>query len=117
LFVPSPSRGRKVALEVAIGLHYLHSLRIVHFDLKSLNVLLKRDGTAKIADVGLAQIMRGNDIPRCAAGRGGGMSRWAGRQTDRKTRAGPDPLKRYPADGGWSYLACRIGHWYLFGSQ
>lgn len=27
-------RGKQVALDVASGLHYLHSHRIVHFDLK-----------------------------------------------------------------------------------
>ena len=32
--------------------------RIVHFDLKSANVLLGRDWTAKIADVGLAKILK-----------------------------------------------------------
>jgi len=42
---------------VARGLHFLHSRKIVHFDLKSANILLARDNTAKIADVGLAKIM------------------------------------------------------------
>jgi serine/threonine protein kinase len=51
-------RGHQVALDVARGLHFLHSKRIVHFDLKSQNILLARDGSAKIADVGLAKIMQ-----------------------------------------------------------
>jgi hypothetical protein len=50
-------RGKQVALDVAAGLHWLHTHRIVHFDLKSQNILLARDGTAKIADVGLARIL------------------------------------------------------------
>lgn len=49
--------GRRIALDIARGLHFLHSKKIVHFDLKSANVLLSRDCTAKIADVGLAKIM------------------------------------------------------------
>ncbi|KAL3148045.1 protein kinase activity protein [Trebouxia sp. C0009 RCD-2024] len=49
--------GRRIALDVARGLHFLHSRKIVHFDLKSANILLARDNTAKIADVGLAKIM------------------------------------------------------------
>lgn len=49
--------GRRIALDVARGLHFLHSNKIVHFDLKSANILLARDNTAKIADVGLAKIM------------------------------------------------------------
>ena len=50
--------GRRIALDVARGLHFLHSRKIVHFDLKSANILLARDNTAKIADVGLAKIMQ-----------------------------------------------------------
>eukprot|EP00887_Chlorella_sp_A99_P003887 scaffold11.g3887.t1 len=47
----------EIALDVARGLVFLHSRRIVHFDLKSPNILLSRDGTAKIADVGMAKIL------------------------------------------------------------
>ena len=53
----SPGMGRRIALDIARGLHFLHSRKIVHFDLKSANILLSRDFTAKIADVGLAKIM------------------------------------------------------------
>ncbi|KAL4421913.1 hypothetical protein ABPG77_005197 [Micractinium sp. CCAP 211/92] len=50
-------RGKKIALDVARGLVFLHSRRIAHFDVKSPNVLLARDGTAKIADVGMAKVL------------------------------------------------------------
>lgn len=50
--------AHKVALDVARGLHFLHSRNIVHNDLKSANILLSKDGTAKIADVGLARVLR-----------------------------------------------------------
>ncbi|KAK9825465.1 hypothetical protein WJX81_005752 [Elliptochloris bilobata] len=50
-------KGRRIALEIARGLHHLHHKRIIHFDMKSANVLLTRDGTAKIADVGFANIL------------------------------------------------------------
>ena len=39
------------------GLHHMHSRKVMHLDLKSANILLARDGTAKIADVGLAKIL------------------------------------------------------------
>ena len=50
-------RGRRIAADVARGLAFLHGRRIVHFDLKSPNILLARDGTAKIADAGMARFL------------------------------------------------------------
>lgn len=41
------------------GLHFLHSSHVIHRDLKSKNILMSRDGRAKLADVGLAQLLRG----------------------------------------------------------
>ncbi|KAK9812676.1 hypothetical protein WJX72_001681 [[Myrmecia] bisecta] len=53
----APPLARRISLDIARGLHFLHSHKIVHFDLKSANILLGRDYTAKIADVGLAKIL------------------------------------------------------------
>eukprot|EP00884_Botryococcus_braunii_P005883 jgi/Botrbrau1/15296/Bobra.0371s0005.2 len=50
-------RGRRVAINIAQGLVLLHSKRILHLDLKSANVLLKADFSAKIADVGLSKVL------------------------------------------------------------
>ncbi|KAL4419259.1 hypothetical protein ABPG77_001197 [Micractinium sp. CCAP 211/92] len=49
------ARGKRAACDIARGLHYLHSHKIVHLDIKSSNILLARDGACKIADVGLAR--------------------------------------------------------------
>ncbi|PRW33966.1 serine threonine- kinase receptor R831 [Chlorella sorokiniana] len=49
-------KGRRVALDTAKALNFLHSRSIVHFDIKSSNVLLTGTGTAKLADVGLARM-------------------------------------------------------------
>lgn len=51
--------GQRIALDIARGLCYLHDKKIVHLDLKSNNILLSRDGTAKIADVGLSKVLTG----------------------------------------------------------
>ena len=57
-------RGRQIALDIARGLHFLHSHDVMHSDLKTKNILLTRDqATAKIGDVGLAQFMV--RPPRC----------------------------------------------------
>ncbi|KAK9793506.1 hypothetical protein WJX73_010306 [Symbiochloris irregularis] len=47
------NRGKGIALDVARGLFSLHSRRIVHLDVKSLNVLLTQEYLAKVADVGV----------------------------------------------------------------
>ena len=49
-------------LDIARGMHFLHSRRIVHMDLKSPNILLGDTGVAKIADVGLARVMGSESI-------------------------------------------------------
>ncbi|KAI3425130.1 hypothetical protein D9Q98_008902 [Chlorella vulgaris] len=55
-------KGKKIGLDVARALVYLHSRKILHLDIKSANVLLTRDGTAKVGDVGMAKIMAGDYV-------------------------------------------------------
>ncbi|KAK9862458.1 hypothetical protein WJX84_000371, partial [Apatococcus fuscideae] len=55
--------GRKVALDVALGINYLHTRRpaMMHRDLKSPNVLLSEEGVAKIADVAMVRTQAGQE--------------------------------------------------------
>lgn len=56
-------RGASIALDIAKGVYYLHSHNIMHLDLKSPNILLAADYSAKIADVGLSRIFTTQSMP------------------------------------------------------
>ncbi|RLN52158.1 hypothetical protein BBP00_00009705 [Phytophthora kernoviae] len=47
----------RLAKDMAEGMAYLHNNSVMHRDLKSSNVLLAADGTAKISDFGLSCVM------------------------------------------------------------
>lgn len=46
---------RKIAIQVAEGMEYMHSLGVLHRDLKSLNIFVDSSYNAKIGDFGLSQ--------------------------------------------------------------
>ena len=52
----SVDRAMTVVLQVAQGLEYAHSRGVVHRDIKPANLLLGRDGTVRILDMGLARL-------------------------------------------------------------
>src|SRR5262245_16508581 len=51
----------KIALDVARALEHAHAKGMVHRDIKPENILLTRDGTVKLADLGLAKETDGNN--------------------------------------------------------
>jgi len=69
----APAQRWAIAVHMAEGLSFLHSQRVVHRDLKSMNILLDAHQNAKICDFGLAQQMemQATQIPRKLEGEGG----------------------------------------------
>lgn len=45
----------KVFIHICLGVHQLHQKDIVHRDLKSLNIFLTKDNSAKVGDLGAAR--------------------------------------------------------------
>jgi serine/threonine-protein kinase len=52
--------------QIAKALSHAHSKGIVHMDIKPQNIILPKDGTAKVADFGIAQLEEGGSEPENA---------------------------------------------------
>jgi serine/threonine protein kinase len=59
-----------LAVDVAAGVAYLHSQRVIHRDLKSLNVLVDADGRATLCDFGLAKVKKSSRSTATSSGQG-----------------------------------------------
>ncbi|CAH1392008.1 unnamed protein product [Nezara viridula] len=51
--------------QVVLALEYLHNLDIVHRDVKLENILIEADGYLKLADLGIAKIVKGRTYSMC----------------------------------------------------
>ncbi|KAJ7765080.1 hypothetical protein DFH07DRAFT_811344 [Mycena maculata] len=64
-------------LDVALGLEHLHGLKLVHGDLKAINVLVTRSGRAVLADFGLSSVTDSKILLlSTSAVKAGGTVRW-----------------------------------------
>lgn len=66
-------------LDIARGVAYLHSMNVVHGDLKGVNILVRDDGSACLVDFGLMSIALDpgtTDITTTSEGRTKGTWRW-----------------------------------------
>lgn len=59
----------KFFIEMCLGLHYLHYFRILHRDIKSMNIFLGKDDKVKIGDLGVAkQLNQTNNLAHTVVG-------------------------------------------------
>ncbi|KAJ7815920.1 kinase-like domain-containing protein [Mycena leptocephala] len=63
-------------LDTGLGLEHLHSLKLVHGDLKAINVLVTQSGRAVLADFGLASVADSKVLLSTSSGKRGGTVRW-----------------------------------------
>ncbi|KAF9646884.1 kinase-like protein [Thelephora ganbajun] len=66
----------ELLLGVVRGLNYLHSIEVVHGDLKSSNVLIDSGGNPRLTDFGLSSITRNAISANAFASNGKGTIRW-----------------------------------------
>ncbi|KAG8745193.1 hypothetical protein FRC10_008505 [Ceratobasidium sp. 414] len=69
----------RLAIDICAGLAYLHEhpKRVIHGDLKAVNVVVDANGIPKLTDFGLAQMVRAEDSTERSSSSGvGGTARW-----------------------------------------
>ncbi|KAJ7057682.1 kinase-like domain-containing protein, partial [Mycena amicta] len=65
-----------LVLDVALGLEHLHRMKLVHGDLKAVNVLVNSSGHAVLADFGLSSIAESKILLSTSTTKIGGTVRW-----------------------------------------
>jgi eukaryotic-like serine/threonine-protein kinase len=57
-----PDRAVDLLLQICAGLEHAHAAGLVHRDIKPQNLLVRRDGVAKIADFGIAKTLQATQL-------------------------------------------------------
>ncbi|KAK9842988.1 hypothetical protein WJX74_005356 [Apatococcus lobatus] len=95
--------GAKVALDIAAGISYLHSKRIIHLDLKTPNILLDEHNKAYVADIGLGRLLSETAEPVAYAA----SMFWAA----------PEQLQRQPCSEASDVFSFGVIMWEIFTGQ
>ncbi|KAJ7098468.1 kinase-like domain-containing protein [Mycena crocata] len=104
-------RGRgdvdRLLLQIAEGLEYLHSMNIIHGDLRGANVLISDDGSACLSDFGLTTTISDADTSTLggassSADRGGSL-RWQAPELIDPHSMGFERFLRTPASDVYAY--------------
>jgi serine/threonine-protein kinase len=59
----------RIIIQIARALEHAHSQGLIHRDVKPKNIMITRDGTAKLADMGLARVAADAEAAKAEAGR------------------------------------------------
>jgi serine/threonine-protein kinase len=65
----SEAEALKVVIQIAEALNHAHERGFIHRDVKPKNIMLTRDGTAKLADMGLARQVSDREAAEAEAGK------------------------------------------------
>ncbi|KAF8189991.1 kinase-like protein, partial [Mycena galopus ATCC 62051] len=105
-------RGRgdvnRLLLEIAQGLDYLHSMNVVHGDLRGTNILISEDGEACLSDFGLATTISDADSTAgmlSSSSNRGGSARWFAPELIEPKSFGCERFSRTTASDVYAY-AC-----------
>ncbi|KAK7046642.1 kinase-like domain-containing protein [Favolaschia claudopus] len=107
-------RGRgdvdRLLLEIALGLEYLHSVSVVHGDLRGSNILISDEGNACLSDFGLATMIPDTDSSTgmlSSSSNHAGSIRWFAPELIRPTSFGLQRFLRTTASDVYAYaLVC-----------
>ncbi|KAJ7234900.1 kinase-like domain-containing protein, partial [Mycena haematopus] len=75
-----------LVLDITLGLKSLHAMKLVHGDLKAINVLVTRSGRAVLADFGLSSITDSKHLLCTSSANPGGTMRWQAPELFRGSR-------------------------------
>ncbi|OQR98568.1 mitogen-activated protein kinase kinase kinase [Achlya hypogyna] len=59
---------QKYVYQILLGIEYLHSMNVVHYDIKPSNILIDQHGGVKLADFGASRLLSGSSLGKSLRG-------------------------------------------------